>query len=101
MGMNYACWKADYAAQKYAEGLEKKRQRNMPWFKDEFLPSVASRIGSNPKYPDSCILSEKQSNVVWFYMDPTGPNTAEMVLGEYVYKFEYRGNWPVLVRRTK
>ena len=101
MGMSYACWKAHYAAQKYYEGVEKKRQRRLSWFKEEFLPSVASRIGKNPQYPDSCIVSDKQADVLWFYMDTVDQDRAEIIVGDILYSLETRGKWWVLVRRTK
>ncbi len=96
--MTYSMWKERYAAQKYAEGLEKKRQRNMEWFLTEFLPSVAKRIGNNPNYPNSCIVSEKQANVLCFYMerDNYGNSYAEISTGRY--ELQSRGNWWALVK---
>lgn len=98
--MSYASWKAHRAAQYYAEGLEKKRQRNMSWFMDTFLPSVASRIGSNAQYPSSCIVSEKQADVLYFYMERGSGATESYIIGNdgRTYSLEQRGKWWVLVR---
>lgn len=98
--MSYASWKAHRAAQYYAEGLEKKRQRNMQWFLGTFLPSIASRIGKDTKYPNSCIVSEKQADVLYFYMERGSGSTESYVLGNdgRTYSLEQRGKWWVLVR---
>lgn len=97
--MTYTAWKAGRAAQYYAEGLEKKRQRNMGWFLDEFLPSVASRIGKNAKYPNSCIVSEKQADVLWFYMNTVDHDRAEIEKDGVSYSLEARGKWWALCRQ--
>ena len=88
-------WKQRMAAQYYAEGLEKKRQRNMGWFLDTFLPSVASRIGNNKQYPTSCIVSEKQADVLYFYMERGSGATESFIIGNdgKTYSLEQRGKW--------
>ena len=40
----------------------------MKWFLEVFLPSQEARMGRNPKYPNSCILSEKQAAICTRYM---------------------------------
>ena len=42
----------------------------MKWFLEEFLPSQEVRMNSNPKYPNSCILSQKQAEICYRYMEP-------------------------------
>lgn len=96
--MAHATWMAHKAAQYYYEGLEAKRQRNMGWFLDTFLPSVASRIGSNVQYPNSCIVSEKQADVLWFYMERGHAQCQSCIVGRdgKTYCMEQRGKWWVL-----
>lgn len=94
--MTHSEYKALYAARCYAEGLEKKRQRQrqLPWFLETFMPSIISRIGNNPKYPTSCIVSDKQADVIWFYvMDH------EFEVAGKKYRMETRGNWNVVVQK--
>lgn len=38
------------------------------WFAEVFLPSFDARM-NNPKYPNSCILSAKQAEVCYKYMN--------------------------------
>lgn len=40
----------------------------MKWFTDVFLPSLEKRM-NNPKYPNQCILTPKQANICYKYMD--------------------------------
>lgn len=40
----------------------------MKWFTEVFLPSIEKRM-NNPKYPNSCILSDKQADVCYKYMN--------------------------------
>lgn len=40
----------------------------MKWFTEVFLPSLESRM-NNPKYPNSCILSDKQADICYKYME--------------------------------
>lgn len=96
--MTHGAWMAHRAAQHYYEGLEAKRQRNMGWFLDTFLPSVASRIGSNAQYPNSCIVSEKQADVLYFYMERGSGATESYIIGNdgRTYSLEQRGKWWVL-----
>ena len=47
-----------------------KKESAMKWFTETFLPSLESRM-DNPKYPNQCILSEKQAEVCYRYMEST------------------------------
>lgn len=38
------------------------------WFTDEFFPSICSRIGSNPNYPLSTVISDRQFDMCRKYM---------------------------------
>lgn len=39
----------------------------MQWFIETFLPSLERRM-TNPKYPNQCILSDKQAEICYKYM---------------------------------
>ena len=41
------------------------------WFEEKFLPSLEQRM-NNPKYPNSCILTDKQFEVCTRYMEAQG-----------------------------
>lgn len=38
------------------------------WFLETFLPSLEARM-TNPKYPNRCILSQKQAEICYKYME--------------------------------
>lgn len=40
----------------------------MKWFTEVFLPSFEQKL-KNPKYPNSCILTRKQAEICYRYMD--------------------------------
>lgn len=37
------------------------------WFEKSFLPSLEARM-NNPKYPNQCIISQKQADICYKYM---------------------------------
>lgn len=58
------------------------------WFEETFLPSLEKSM-NNPKYPNSCILSEKQSEVCAKYMDEC---THTDLYGKSFRTYEYNIN---------
>ena len=78
--------------------------KGMKWFTEEFLPSIEARM-TNPKYPDSCILTPKQAEVCYKYMndkycrgDYGGFYNYEIVVNGTKYQMTSRGKYTFLIR---
>jgi hypothetical protein len=74
----------------------------MKWFEEVFLPSLESKM-NNPKYPNSCILSEKQAEICYKYMkakscrgDYGGFTNYEITIGGKYYQMTQRGKYHYL-----
>lgn len=61
--------------------------RNNEWFANEFLPSLEKRM-TNPKYPNKCILTEKQADICCKYMKAIQHKDASYNGTFYTYEFE-------------
>lgn len=57
------------------------------WFVKEFLPSLEKRM-TNPKYPNRCILTEKQAEVCYKYMKAVQHKDASYGKCFSTYEFE-------------
>lgn len=76
------------------------------WFEETFLPSFDSKM-NNPKYPDQCILSEKQAEICWKNMEHHDGYDSDYrksfvyltySIGGTKYMVEYRGRYTFLRR---
>lgn len=74
----------------------------MAWFKNEFLPNLEKRM-NNPKYPNQCILTEKQAEICYKYMkavycrgDYGGFYNYEIEADNKKYVMTKRGNYTFL-----
>lgn len=74
------------------------------WFVGEFLPSLEKRM-NNPKYPNSCILSEKQADVCCRYMKSEQHSgvdynwvftTYHLTVGNKTYTLSTKGSYTFL-----
>ena len=74
------------------------------WFVNEFLPSLEQRM-TNPKYPNSCILSEKQADVCCRYMKSEQHSgvdynwvftTYNLTVGNKTYTLSTKGSYTFL-----
>lgn len=79
----------------------------MNWFKDTFLPSLEKRM-NNPKYPNSCILSQKQADVCYRYMkckqhkgDYGTFATYEYETEKALFQMSFAGKYTFLKKRIK
>lgn len=81
------------------------KKRNT-WFEETFLPSLEARM-NNPKYPNQCILSERQQIVCEKYMDEkfcSGINGRDFYiytydLGTKHYTMHFAGKYAFLSMR--
>ena len=75
----------------------------MKWFTEVFLQSLKERM-NNPKYPNQCILSQKQADVCYKYMkskqccDDYGRwfCTYELTYNGECYLMSFRGKYTFL-----
>lgn len=81
-----------------------KKENGMAWFTETFLPSLESRM-TNPKYPNSCILSEKQADVCYRYMEANQHHgdygyftNYSLQVGNKVYQMTFAGKYTFLRR---
>ena len=63
------------------------KNKGNEWFVGEFLPSLEKRM-TNPKYPNKCILTEKQAEVCYRYMKPVQHKDVNYGTWFYTYEFE-------------
>lgn len=74
----------------------------MKWFTEVFLPSLEKHM-NNPKYPNQCILSLKQAEICYRYMnerycsgDYGGFYNYEIQVGNKYYQLTKRGKYTFL-----
>lgn len=79
----------------------------MNWFKDVFIPSLEKKM-NNPKYPNQCILSDKQADICRKYMravycrsDYSGFYNYEIVIDNKYYQMTSRGKYHFLTMIEK
>lgn len=77
------------------------------WFEETFLQSLEARM-TNPKYPNQCILSEKQADICYRYMNSRNCSgdygcftNYEYTVGNKFYQMTKRGKYHFLSMYVK